>query len=255
VTGRPVALVAGGASGIGAETARRLAASGTAVAVADVLVDRAGVVVAEIAAAGGVAVAQPLDIADEAAVRACFEAVRGALGPVTLLVNCAADLGTPTAAADGRYAIGELPLDAFDRAVSVGLRGTALTIRAALPDMIEAGGGAIVNISSAAAFLGEPVRAGYAVAKAGVNALTRHVASAYGRQGVRANAIAPGFTRTASALASSSERFVQQAARHNPTGRLGEPADIAAVVTFLLSQEAAWVNGQVISVDGGLTMR
>jgi NAD(P)-dependent dehydrogenase (short-subunit alcohol dehydrogenase family) len=121
--------------------------------------------------------------------------------------------------------------------------------------MVAGGGGAIVNISSLAAFIGEPVRPAYATSKAGINALTRHVASAFGRRNVRCNSVAPGFTQTASASEAFTAERLASMAVHNPSGRLGQALDIANVVAFLLSDEAGWVNGQVLAVDGGTTMR
>ena len=119
---------------------------------------------------------------------------------------------------------------------------------------MERDGGAIVYTASAAAFIGEPQRPAYAVAKSGLTALTRHVARRWGKQGIRANAVAPGLVMTP-AVRTGAGSFADHAIANVPHTRLGEPADIAAAVAFLLSDDGEWVNGQVLSVDGGATMR
>jgi NAD(P)-dependent dehydrogenase (short-subunit alcohol dehydrogenase family) len=120
--------------------------------------------------------------------------------------------------------------------------------------MIERGGGAIVNISSGSSTIGAVNQVAYGVSKAGINSLTRHLAARYGRQGIRANAIAPGFIMTAAAEHGVPEPMREELKRNNPTGRLGTPEDIANVVVFLLSDRAGYINGQVIHVDGGQQM-
>jgi NAD(P)-dependent dehydrogenase (short-subunit alcohol dehydrogenase family) len=122
--------------------------------------------------------------------------------------------------------------------------------------MLRRGGGAIVNTSSAAAFKGEPARPAYAAAKAGINALTRHVASRWGKEGIRCNAVAPGLVLTDTIRNSPQFDAIQAAALPGVrSSRLGETEDVAAMVAFLLSDEASWVNGQVMSVDGGTILR
>ena len=137
--------------------------------------------------------------------------------------------------------------------MSVNLRGFVLTMRQAIPRMLERGGGAIVNTSSGASFVGEPQRPAYAAAKAAINALTRHVANKWGPAGVRCNAIAPGY------IYSHPERGTTELGEKlketNPLGRVGVSDDIASMAVFLLSDDASYVNGQVMSVDGGGTMR
>jgi NAD(P)-dependent dehydrogenase (short-subunit alcohol dehydrogenase family) len=120
--------------------------------------------------------------------------------------------------------------------------------------MLERGGGRIVTMTSGAAFAGEPVRPAYAVSKAGLTALTRHVAAAWGRKGIRCNAIAPGIVETEASQAAMGPLW-EKLAKFNPTGRNGRPEDIAAMVAVLVGPDADWVNGQVLSVDGGTLMR
>ncbi len=122
--------------------------------------------------------------------------------------------------------------------------------------MVGRGGGAIVNMSSAAAFQGEPTRPAYVASKAGIGALTRHVATRWGREGIRCNAVAPRFTATEAIRSAPQWPDLERAAlgrMHSP--RVGEPADIAAAVAFLLSDDGAWINGQVINIDGGTILR
>jgi NAD(P)-dependent dehydrogenase (short-subunit alcohol dehydrogenase family) len=122
--------------------------------------------------------------------------------------------------------------------------------------MLSRGGGAIVNMSSAAAFQGEPARPAYATAKAGIGALTRHVASRWGKDGIRCNAVAPGFTATEAIRSVPQWPQLEAAAlKRMRTSRVGEPQDVAALVAFLLSSEGAWINGQIVNVDGGTILR
>ncbi|QIX28661.1 SDR family oxidoreductase [Nocardioides sp. JQ2195] len=245
-----VVLVAGGGSGIGARTAQLLAERGAAVAVADVAMEAAEQVARSIASEGGTATALHVDLGDEESVRGAFSHVEDTYGQLHGLFNVAADMRVLREDTD----LLDLDLAVWDRTMAVALRGYVLTIREALPRLIDSGGGSIVNTSSGAAFVGEPQRPAYAAAKAAVGALTRHVASRWGRQGIRCNAVAPGLVNTPSAR-TNSESFWDAAVTANPSGRLGEPLDIATAAAFLLGGESTWVNGQVIGVDGGSVMR
>ena len=247
-----VAVVAGGASGIGAATATRLGAEGARVVVGDVNQAGAGETVKTIIANGGDATATPCDISDEEAVSGLFRSAVDAYGGVDLLFNVAADLSPECIGRDTDLL--DVALAVWDRTIAVNLRGFVLTIRAAIPLMLERGGGAIVNTSSATAFIGEPQRPSYAASKAAINAVTRHVAARWGRDGIRCNSVAPGLivTNAAESLGAELMESLKQA---NPTGRLGAPDDIADTVLFLLSDDASYVNGQVHHVDGGATMR
>jgi NAD(P)-dependent dehydrogenase (short-subunit alcohol dehydrogenase family) len=247
-----VAVVAGGGNGIGAASARRLAAEGAQVVVADIDVAAATRVAASITTSGDLAVPMACDIAEEPSVRDMFEEVARAFGGVDLLHNVAADLSPGTIGRDTDLL--EIDLAVWDRTMHVNLRGYVLTMRAAIPMMLARGGGAIVNTSSAAAFVGEAIRPAYGTAKAGINAVTRHVASRWGQEGIRCNVVAPGLIVTETTTEAMLTVLAETLAR-NPSGRHGTPDDIAASVAYLLSSDADFINGQVISVDGGITMR
>lgn len=247
-----VVIVAGGATGIGAATAVRLAAEGCRVVVGDVADDGAAKTARTIANSGGTATAVGFDISEPDSVRTLVETAVTTYGGVDLLFNVAADMRAVRSDSDAV----SIDLDIWDRAMAVNLRGFLLTIREVIPHMLARGGGAVVNMSSAASFLGEPARPAYAAAKAGVNALTRHVASRWGKEGIRCNAVAPGLIVTDTIRGAPQYARLEAAALPAVRShRLGNPEDAAAMVVFLLSDDAAWVNGQVMSVDGGTVLR
>ena len=247
-----VAVIAGGATGIGAATATRLAAEGALVVVGDVSADGATATAESIRGSGGTAAAVTFDLADPDSVRALIDSAVAEFGGVDLLFNVGSDmsmLGGDTDVVDMDFAV-------WDRTMTVTLRGYVASMKYAIPVMLSRGGGAIVNMSSAAAFIGEPQRPAYATAKAGIGALTRHVASRWGRDGIRCNAVAPGFTGTDVMRSIPQWPELEAAAlRKTPSTRVGYPSDIAAMVAFLMSDEGAWVNGQVINIDGGAVLR
>lgn len=246
-----VAVIAGAGSGIGAATALRLGAAGTAVVVGDINGEAAEAVAARIVEAGGRAIAVQFDIADDASVKALVAAAVDTYGGLDFMHCNAADLGIIFEDHDAL----DVALEVFDRTIAVNLKGHLLCTRHALPELQKRGGGAIVYSSSAAAFIGEPERVSYGISKGGINALMRHVASRWGRQGIRANAVAPGLVVTEGMRATLPEEFRQKALAGVRSQRLGEPEDIAAMVVMLMSDDGEWINGQVISVDGGSTMR
>lgn len=246
------AVVAGGATGIGAATAVRLAAEGAAVIVGDVSADGAEATTSAIRAAGGTAQAVAFDLADPDSVKALVEAATATFGGLDLLFNVGSDMSLLRGDTD----VVDIDFAIWDRTMTVTLRGYLAAMKYAIPAMLSAGGGAIVNMSSAAAFIGEPSRPAYAAAKAGVGALTRHVASRWGRDGIRCNAVAPGFTGTdAMRAAPQWPQLEAGALRGVRSTRVGHPGDIAAMVAFLMSDDGAWINGQVINVDGGAVLR
>jgi NAD(P)-dependent dehydrogenase (short-subunit alcohol dehydrogenase family) len=241
-----VALVSGAASDIGRATALRLAEEGACVAVGDVALDAAEAVAAEVVDAGGGAVAARSDVRDEASVRAFVELAVAAFGGIDCVDHNAA-WSHPRLDTD---AVG-VDLGVWERALGTTTRGALLLARHAIPHMVERGGGSFVAISSGTSTIGESTRVAYGVSKAALNQLTRHLAVRYGREGVRANAIAPGFILTETAAANVPDEVQRRLADANPTRRLGTPLDIADVVVFLCSDASRYVNGQVLHVDGG----
>lgn len=245
-------IVIGAGSGIGAATVRRLAAEGARVCVADINDAGAAAVAAEVVAGGGDAFAVHIDLVDEASVTSAVEAAVARFGGLDGAHINAADLRTIFADSNAL----ELDLAVFDRTLAVNLRGHLLCTRAVLPHLLPRGG-AIVYTTSGAADSAEPVRPSYAASKSGLNALMRHVASRWGRQGITANCVAPGFTVTPEMEASGnlSQELLDGFRAHLPNRRLGCPDDIAGVVAMLLSDDGRWINGQVYHVNGGALMR
>jgi NAD(P)-dependent dehydrogenase (short-subunit alcohol dehydrogenase family) len=241
-----VALVTGAGSGIGAASAAALAAEGAAVAVTDVDPEAAEKTAFEI---GGGARSWRLDVSAEADWAAVVPEVTAALGPVTVLHSNAAWTGAEAYAAD--LGVTDLSVEVFDRVIAVNLRGGVLACKHVIPGMVAAGGGSIVITSSVKGLTGSAHRTAYSVSKGGLDALTRMVATGYGKAGVRCNAIAPGIVATdALAAVPAAQLRVLEDAHLTPT--LGRAGDIAHAVVWLASDEAAFVTGQVICVDGGL---
>jgi len=252
-----VIIVAGSALGIGAATARKLAKSGAKVILAD-LNEQAVATAESIRSTGGIATAFRFDITDEDTIKRMIAYAIDTYGRLDGLHNNVADI--PLAVRDTNLL--DVDLAVWERMFRINLTGCFLTMRHAVPEMLKQGGGAIVNTSSAAAFSAEPVRPAYGASKAGIVALTRHVATAYGRQGIRCNAVAPGaiMTEAARAAAKLMDGDPEQWFKHireniAHSHRDGTPEDIAAVVALMLSDEGAWINGQCFSVDGGWLFR
>ena len=247
-----VAVVVGGATGIGAATAARLGGEGCRVVIGDIAEDAAGLTAERIAAAGGTATHVASDLADPDSVAGLIHAAATTYGGVDLLFNVGADMSAIRADTD----VVDIEFAVWDRVMTVNLRGYVAAMKYAIPRMLDRGGGAIVNMSSAAAFQGEPARPAYATAKAGIGALTRHVASRWGKEGIRCNAVAPGFTATEVIRSVPHWPELQAGALKRIRGtRVGDPDDIAALVAFLLSAEGEWINGQVVNIDGGTVLR
>jgi NAD(P)-dependent dehydrogenase (short-subunit alcohol dehydrogenase family) len=247
-----VAVVVGGATGIGAATAARLGEEGCHVVVGDVAAEAAQRTAARIAEAGGTAIHVAFDLSDPESVAGLMRTAAATFEGVDLLFNVGADMSTIRADTD----VVDIDFDVWDRVMTVNLRGYVAAMKYAIPEMLGRGGGAIVNMSSAAAFQGEPARPAYATAKAGIGALTRHVASRWGKEGIRCNAVAPGFTATEAIRSVPQWPELEAGALKRIRGtRVGDPGDIAALVAFLLSEEGAWINGQVVNIDGGTVLR
>ncbi len=227
-----VALVTGGASGIGAATVARLREQGATVVPADI--------------SGGDGI-ERLDVTDEAAVDALVDAIVAEHGRLDMAANCAG-----VDQVDSRLA--DMPTDEWRRVMAVNLDGVQFCLRAELRTMTAAKAGAIVNVASAAGVRGVPKKGAYAAAKAGVISLTRTAALEVARRGVRVNAVLPGLVRTPMLLAAKGgdEAAMEADAAFSPIGRLGTPEEIAAAVVWLLSDSAAFVTGTAIGVDGGV---
>lgn len=242
------AIVTGGARGIGAAVSRRLAADGMAVAVLDLDAAACEPVVDEIKAAGGSALAVGANVADEAEIGAAVDRVAQELGAPTVLVNNAGIIRDNM--------LHKMSVDDWDAVIGVHLRGAFLMSRALQPYMRDADWGRIVNLSSTSA-LGNRGQANYSAAKAGMQGLTKTLAIELGRFHVTANAIAPGFIETGMTAATAErigmdfQEFIKLAASQIPVGRVGTPDDIAHTVSFLASEGAGFVSGQVIYVAGG----
>ena len=228
------ALVTGGASGIGRAIARRLRSDGHQVAVIDLSpTDDAYGVVA--------------DVTDREQVEAAVAAVHEALGPITVLVNAAG--------IEGFKRFTNLSFDVWSRVIDVNLNGVFHTIQAVLPDMIDAGWGRIVNISSSSTHSGQPFMGHYVAAKSAVNGLTKSLSLEYGPSGITVNGVAPGFVDTPM-LRSAEERqrlggTIADHIERTPVRRVGKPEDIAAACSFLISDDAGYITGQILGVNGG----
>jgi NAD(P)-dependent dehydrogenase (short-subunit alcohol dehydrogenase family) len=246
-----VVLMAGGAGGIGTATSVRFGEEGARVLVADLDRAAAEAVAARIRAAGGTAESTGIDLSDEASVIAAVELAVEKFGGLDVVQANAMD--TSITGSDSN--IVDEPLEVFDRTIEVGLRGHLLCARHAIPKLIERGGGSLIFTSSIAAYIGEPERASYAIAKSGLGGLVRHAATRWGKQGIRANAVAPGIVLTPSIREMPDPTWRDMAMAMTLSNRFGEPEDIAAMVAFLASDDGSWITGQILNVDGGAVLR
>ncbi|WP_344592502.1 SDR family NAD(P)-dependent oxidoreductase [Actinomadura vinacea] len=246
-----VVVVAGAATGLGAASARRLAAEGAKVVVADV--NRAGAeqTAAAIVEAEGEAVAMRFDISDDDAVQGLIASTVRTYGRLDAVHINAGDMSAVSKDTD----VVDIDLEVWDRTIAVNLRGHMLVTRHAVPRLLDGGGGAIVYTSSIASFAGEPKRPAYAVTKAGINALARHVASRWGKDGVRANAITPGLILTPEIREGAPPEMLKAMLARTRSPRHGEADDVAGMVAYLMSDEGSWINGQTVNVDGGTVLR
>ncbi len=246
-----VAVVTGGASGIGRATAELLAAQGAAVMIADLDENNAGAAADAITASGGRALALRADMREEGQVRAAIEATVAHFGGVDLLDNTVSYNAPEQTGADGE--IHEMDAAIWNRALEINLRGPMLAAKYCIPQMLKRGGGAIVNISSTAGILSLGTVPAYAASKAAVHSLSQSIATAYGRRGIRCNTIAPGFIDTPTTR-NMGDQFFQMTLDNNVLPYLGQPDDIAQAALFLLSDAARYITGQLLAVDGGQTI-
>jgi NAD(P)-dependent dehydrogenase (short-subunit alcohol dehydrogenase family) len=246
-----VAIVTGGAGGIGAATARELAREGAAVAVVDIDEAKAADVADEIRRTGARAIALGGDLAREATSRDVVESTVAEFGRVDVLHNNAALTASDFLSRD--TTVTEMSLDVWQRSLEVNLGSQLLMCKYAVPEMRRNGGGSIVNMSSGAALKGDRTRLAYGVSKAGVHTLTMYLATSEGKAGVRANTIVPGLILTDAVRAHLSEEIIDRLARATLTPHLGEPQDVADLVVFLASDASRYITGQMIAIDGGMS--
>ena len=227
------AVVTGGGSGIGAAVAHRLRADGLDVATIDLRPSDAEL-------------AFTADVTDRSQVDAAVSQIRDRLGPVAVLVNAAG--------LDGFKRFGNISFEEWQRVIDVNLNGVFHMIQAVLPDMAAAGWGRIVNISSSSTHSGVPYMSHYVAAKSAVNGLTKSLALEYGPSGITVNAVPPGFIDTPMLRSAEAQGFlgdVEQNIARTPVRRMGKPEDIAAACAFLVSEEAGYITGQILGVNGG----
>ena len=228
------AVVTGGASGIGRAVAERLRSDGLQVAVIDLSPtdDEFGHVA---------------DVTDRAQVDAAVAAIREKFGPILVLVNAAG--------VEGFQKFSKMTFPEWSKVIDVNLNGVFHTIQSVLPDMVEAGWGRIVNISSSSTHSGQPFMAHYVAAKSAVNGLTKSLALEYGPSGITVNAVPPGFVDTPMLRSAESRHLlggtVEDHINRTPVRRVGRPEDIAAACAFFISDEASYITGQILGVNGG----
>jgi NAD(P)-dependent dehydrogenase (short-subunit alcohol dehydrogenase family) len=246
-------VIAGGATGIGAATAKRVASEGASVAIGDINVDGATATAEQIAQCGGRAIAVEFDLADMRSVQNLVDGTIKEFGGIHGLHNVGADLSDHNLGRD--TTILDTDIDVWQRTLDVNLLGYVRTIRAVLPHLLEAGGGSIVNTSSGAALGSDPQHVAYGASKAAVNHLTRHVAVNWGKHNIRSNGVMPGLVMGETQERQNDLRLQQAFLMFGKTTRLGRPDDLAAITTFLLSEEAEWITGQVWYIGGGSHLR
>ena len=239
----------GGASGIGLAVSRRLARNGASVAVLDLDAGAAEQAAAELRAEGAHAIGAGVDVSDRAAVEKALDAVRGEAGPIEIMVTSAGiSLAAPFL---------DITIEDWERVLAVNLTGTFHCLQLAVPDMIAAGWGRIVTISSSSAQSGSRNQAHYSASKGGVIVLTKTLAVELGKHGITVNTIPPRAVVTPMFNAApfmqqgDPSAVLEQMAARSPVGRLGVPDDIAAAAAFLCSEDAGYITGQVIGVNGG----
>lgn len=244
-----VAIVTGGAGGIGGATCRLMASRGARVVVADLDVERGQAVADAIVADGGSALAVRLDLAEEASIVAMIAQTITAFGRLDVIDNNAALLTADFARRD--LDVASMETEVWDQTFRVNTRGTMICCREALKVMERQGGGVIINTSSNLALQGNVIQAAYSASKAAVIQMTRSIATSHGKRGIRCNAVLPGLTGSQAALSNLPPRLIEIVTEETLTPYLGAPEDIAHAVAFLASDEARYITGQCFVVDGG----
>ena len=247
-----VALVTGAGQGVGATTARFLAAQGARVAVNDYHLERARAVAEDITAGGGAAIAVGADVTVFEPVTDAVAEITRHLGAVSILVNNAGNAGADPQPPTPFWKTAPADWEPF---LAVNLSGVSACCRAVVPDMISASGGRLITVISDAGRVGEPGLEAYSAAKAGAAGLMRALTRSLGPHHITANSIAIGITRTpAMAAVLADDNMVGRVLGRYPIRRVGEPADAAAMITFLASQAASWITGQTYPVNGGFSV-
>lgn len=244
-----VGVIAGGGRGIGAATARRLTDEGAAIVIGDINEAWAQEIAASIRDSGGQAIGVYLDGTKAASQAAIVKAALDEFGGLDFYHSNLAG-GT-----EGDIDILNCSEEVLDRSFAINTKSHFLATQAALPVMLERGGGTMIYTSSGAAISGNPVQVAYPMTKNAVHALVRHVARKFGKKGIRANGICPGVVMTEALAQHLTEDFAKSALAALPHTRLGQPDDIAGAVAFLASDDGQWVNGQVWHVNGGSVLR
>lgn len=242
-------IVAGGGRGIGAATARRLAEEGANVVIGDIMEDWAKETAATIQKAGGRAIGVYLNGTSPESQQTIVQAALDEYGSLDFFHSNLAG-GTV-----GDVNALDCPLEVFDKSVAINSKSHLIATQAALPVMLERGGGSMIYTSSGAASGGSPWQVAYPMTKNSIHALARHVAAKWGKKGIRANVICPGLVLTEAVQQHMTKEQVDEGLKAVPHQRLGQPDDIAAMVAMLASDDGAWINGQVYHVNGGTQMR
>lgn len=248
-----VFIVTGGGSGIGAVTVQRLLAEGARVSAAGTNPDKLARTREQAAEAGDRLLTVQFDLRDEASIASLVTQTTEHFGRLDGVANVAAAVSADLMTRD--QGVDTMDPEVWAEMMRINVTGTALVIRDSLPALVAAGGGSIVNISSLAAWQREGWLAAYASSKIALHALTRHTAHVWGKKNIRANAVAPGVVLTENVRTGTPPEIREALLEKTALPRLGEPEDLASMIVFLLSAEASWITGQILSVDGGVTMR